>query len=345
VQCNPQVRAAVSRWICHTESEWDPDNNAKRYQDLKKTGGYFEPSKDPDSKKYDDFSKFLMKIQFMDKVPGLAGRKKFHYFHPLAFIRHFRKCGWLSAKELAQCIPRKTVDQTKNHTQQTVYPTSEIRWNVALKRAGNFIPHLNVALRKYGISTNGLRTAYFMGNAIQETIYLTHTAELDGVHSTYAPWYGRGVIQLTFEENYKHYGDFRGWSGTPSSYRNSIENDLSRACDSGGFYWISCARTASASHNINKEADETPHFSLITLQNVCADYSYTAHSCSVPHTSMEFRACAEFEKSARAVNTGDPNTTGVLKGLIPRMNVFMASVVTLTDILIDYRPAYTQKDW
>jgi hypothetical protein len=44
------------------------------------------------------------------------------------------------------------------------------------------------------------------------------------------------------------------------------------------------------------------------------------------------------------LNTGIPEPTGLLNGLVPRMNVFLASVAKLTDTLVDYSDAYSQKE-
>ena len=342
IQSAEGVREKLKGLVCQARSEWDPSNNDDRYKDLNDPDGFFGKQKDTNSDGYTKFIDFLSKFQFLDKTP-LAGQKLW-FFHPLAFIRHFRKCGWLSVTELTQCLPRKVIDQTKNGAHQTVYPTATLRWAVAHGRVDCFSQYINIALRKYGISQDGLRTAYFMGNSIQETIYLSRTSELGGTQAHYAPWYGRGVIQLTFEENYKRYGDFRKWNGPPSGYRDLLETDLSVACDSAGFYWVSCAKPVDSAHNINIEADKFPRFTAAMLFNVCSDYDYHSKSCRASLSRMNFRVSAEFEKSARAVNTGNPNSTGALNGLIPRTNIFLASAAKLTDILIDYMDAYSQKE-
>ncbi|WP_233869610.1 M23 family metallopeptidase [Paraburkholderia adhaesiva] len=350
VQRNDSVRAALGKFVCHTVSEWDPDNNKERYKDLNAADGYFGKRKDTDPDGYKRFVVFLRNLQFMDQIPStdqipsLSGGQTFWFFHPLAFIRHFRKCGWLTSVELARAIPRQVIEQTTDHSHQTVYPTSELKWSVALSRSQRFINPLNLAWRKYCISTNGLRLSYFLGNAIQESTYLSRTAEGNGAHTTYAPWYGRGVIQLTFEENYRRYGDFKGWNASPVSYRDSLETDLFRACDSAGFYWVSCSKPTGLEHNINAEGDEYPIFRQINLANICTDYSYHPHhSCQVGLSTMDFRSCHQFERAARAVNNGNPDSTHVMNGLVPRTNVFLSAMAVMSDQIIDYMDAYKQK--
>ncbi|WP_245001896.1 M23 family metallopeptidase [Cupriavidus pinatubonensis] len=344
VQGDERVRNRLKRFVCHAPSEWDKNGNDARYTRLNDPDGFFGKRKDFDPRGYEEFIDFLGKFQFLEQTP-LGGGRKYWFFHPLAFVRHFRKCGWLSARELAQCIPRRILDQTRSQAQQTVYPTGSVAWNSALNRAQRLLIPLNQAFRKYRISADGIRLSYFLGNAIQETTYLTKTAETGGPTLPYAPWYGRGIIQLTHEENYKRYGDYRGWFGTtPASYRDSLETDPARAADSAGFYWVCCAKPKGREHNIHVEADDHPIITQTTVSNVCSDYDYRTRVCKVSTTTMGFRACQQFERAARAVNTGSPNGSGVMYGLVPRTNVFLSSMAKLSDVLIDFEDAYAQKE-
>ncbi|WP_206335695.1 hypothetical protein, partial [Pseudomonas viridiflava] len=68
---------------------------------------------------------------------------------------------------------------------------------------------LNRMTRKYGINSP-LRLASFYGNAIQETQWLGLLSEGSGSTLWYAPWYGRGFLQLTNPENFTNYWRFRG---------------------------------------------------------------------------------------------------------------------------------------
>jgi predicted chitinase len=345
VQGHAAVRAKLKGFICHAKSEWDASNNEARYGGLKEPEGFFGKRKDVDPDGYTRFIDFVKQSQFMGQLQAPLGEgNKLWFFHPLAFIRHFRKCGWLSATELAQCVPRKVIDETKNNVHQKVFPTATIQWNKAFARAQRFAPYMNRTLRKYAICNDAMRLAYFFGNTIQETTYLTSTVEGGGPHTRYAPWYGRGVIQLTFEENYKRYGDYRGWTSPAATYRDSLETDLEKACDSAGFYWVTCAKPIGQTYNINRSADTFPNITQTTLTNVCNGYDYHSKTCSTGLSTMDFRASAEFERSARAVNTGNPNSTYAMNGLVPRTNVFLSTLAKITDVLIDYADAYAQKN-
>lgn len=75
-------------------------------------------------------------------------------------------------------------------------------------------------LRTYGIDTP-LRQACFFGNAIQETGWLRNLAEAGGNGLWYAPWFGRGFLQLTGPGNYCEYWRWRGRQ-VPSSLQRAM---------------------------------------------------------------------------------------------------------------------------
>lgn len=68
----------------------------------------------------------------------------------------------------------------------------------------------NNAVDKYfpGILTNRKRAACLIGQCAQETAGFRYMAEISGSSGPYAPWYGRGYVQLTHGYNYKAFGAF-----------------------------------------------------------------------------------------------------------------------------------------
>jgi predicted chitinase len=205
----------------------------------------------------------------------LPGGQKLWFFHPLAFIRHFRKCGWLSLDELTRLLPRR-YDLTHAGT--------TLNWQTARGRLnGGTITYTDLckAFRKYGITTPERQTA-FLSQSYIETGLLRTTIEdgqgnsANGNAQYYQAFYGRGLMQLTWPTLYADYGKFRGfasntsgryadpritagsthcWSGPPTvdshghlhSDRRQwyprydpdiVASDHSNACDSAGFFWI-----------------------------------------------------------------------------------------------------------
>jgi hypothetical protein len=320
------VQKLLKRAICKFPSEWDRGTISARYAFVKEMPPF---QKNPEN--WTRLEAHLKAISF-DGLPAsyLAAQWR---MHPKEFIGHFRKCGWLSPKELAQCIPRFAVEQTKASNGQTIYPQSQIGWQTAISRANIFSIHLSSTLRKYGLGQSKLRVAYFLANSIQETIYFSRKSELGGAGTRYAPWYGRGFLQLTWEENYRNYGDFKGWrSQTPDSFRDSLESNDALATDSAGYYWITCAKAGGRAINISREADAAPAITNTTITGVCKNYSYPSRSCIGATSTINYYPSIQAERVARAINTGNANSTGTVNGLIPRNNVLACALNVLVEI-------------
>lgn len=321
----PEVQKKLRRAICKFPSEWDKATTQARYGFVQELESFKQA---PEA--WPRLLKHLEAISF-DNLPQEFKDADWH-MHPREFVGAMRECGWLNAKELAQCIPRNAIEQTRNSAGSTTYPQSEIGWSVALSRATTYVIDLNVSFRKYGISSK-LRMAYFLANSIQETIYFSRKSELGGSGTRYAPWYGRGFLQLTWEGNYRNYGDFRGWGAQPAStFRDSLELNNSRAIDSAGYYWITCAKVRSSAVCISRYADQVPNLQHANLANVCTNYSYKSKSCAGRTVSIDYYSAPQSEQVARAINTGNANSTGVVNGLIPRNNVLANALNVLVEL-------------
>ncbi|WP_218188788.1 hypothetical protein, partial [Pseudomonas sp. AU11447] len=311
--------------ICKFPTEWAREDFEVRYGWLKRVadGG---PMPEGDFLKLE---KHHQALAFWEEA-GLEGIESKHWhFPPNKFIYIYRKCGWLNSQELAQCIPRFVVEQTASQG-QTIYPRSKIVWATALSRADRFKVVTNKIFRKYIISSSKLRMCYFLANSIQETTYLSRTSEGGGPTLSYAPWYGRGMMQLTWEGNYKLYTEFRTGHQTPI-FRSELESNLSHASESAGFYWVSAAKGPNLAICLSRFADNTPVLVRQTLQNICTNYDYTNKVCLVSPSSTEHYTCQQLEVVARGVNTGNPNSTGTVNGLIPRRVVFSNCLLVLTE--------------
>ncbi|TAL94233.1 MAG: hypothetical protein EPN73_17890 [Paraburkholderia sp.] len=95
----------------------------------------------------------------------------------------------------------------------------------------------------------------------------------------------------------------------------------------------SCAKEVQSALDINKEADAYSFFSDLILANVCGNYDYHSRSCMGSFSTSPFKNSSQFERVARAVNTGATNSTGTVNGLVPRANVFPTTIQTLTDTI------------
>ncbi|QJP70236.1 peptidase M23 [Burkholderia glumae] len=167
------VQALLHGFVCEAPSEWDSANLDPRYRNLLDEGEHFEGNQDA----YNKFLDFVKKLQFWDKT-GLPAGGKVWFFHPLAFIRHFRRCSWLALREQALLLPRKSMADAGGN----------ILWHESKRRfsegnnnaAGRFPPSMWLALNKmsikYGLSEN-LRKAHFLGQVFKETGAFRSTSE------------------------------------------------------------------------------------------------------------------------------------------------------------------------
>ncbi|AFT87936.1 lysozyme family protein [Paraburkholderia phenoliruptrix] len=258
VQNTDGVDEKLRGMVFKARSEWDPSNNEDRYKDLNDPYGFFGKQKDTNPDGYTKFTDFLSKFQFLDKTP-LAGQQLW-FFHPLAFIRHFRKCGWFAAEEIAQCVPRRVLSL---HGTQFVATTRP--WNDALAQGNAWKSELNLALRKYRISSTKERATHFLAQLMEESGWLKAVREYHGEDKSYSPYYGRGLIQLTHMPNYSKYGEFRKFPvdpSVPAKYSNIKWNpdvllaDTNTAfnrhncADSAALYWTCRKMTATGTNTI-----------------------------------------------------------------------------------------------
>lgn len=266
---DPSAREKMRRLIVQHSSEWDKRTQPARYQDLTQSGEVF----DRNPQNHQPFLDFYAKAAFWEEA-GLPD--KVWYFHPLEWIAHFRKCGWLSRDELTQLIPRKY---------GLPHPTTTASWAVAHGHvSGSPISHADIGktFRKYGFTTPA-RQIGFLCQSYIETGLLRFTKEVgEGAPNPrlpatqyYTVFYGRGLMQLTWPTLYADYGTFRQfpnhtgayadnritatsthyWSGGPTTDSHGhvhsdrrqwaprydpdiVATDTLNACDSAGFFWV-----------------------------------------------------------------------------------------------------------
>lgn len=237
------VRDWAQRMVCRYPSEWDKRNNA-RCGKLKEKDG-LGPGKDgPYVGNDDEFEKhmqFVEALQWWEDV-GLGDSNVWH-FHPLGFISHMRRCGWLDTGDMAQCFPRSLL-----YLKGTEFAEESTPWRIASATADRWHVPFNRAARRYGISRSKQRLLHVFAHVIPETGNMRFVREINGEHKKYSPYYGRGLIQLTHLETYQRYGRFRTLSDAacPQMYRElGWDPDARIARDNAGhFDALNCADSA-----------------------------------------------------------------------------------------------------
>lgn len=265
---HPEIRQWLRHLICKAPSEWDASHNESRYADLKKQGQPFY-GKDAD---YQIFLTFAKKFQFWGDIKdALSGNgingSTLWFFHPLQFIKQFRKANWLTLDEMTQLTPLKHM-----WTDDSSAPKLQvITWGKMRKRLteGNYDPgtgpnfsktcppdlysNLNWAFVKYGIS-DVQRKSHFWGQITQETGLLADVVE-DGNRDYFLAhgyehkngnksaddavnFRGRGLIQITGREKYTDYSTYRRTKDYTQLPNNELIGDHAfETCDTGGWYY------------------------------------------------------------------------------------------------------------
>lgn len=252
---NLEIRKKLRRLICKIPTEWEKATIDRRWSWLKEGPGDTALNEG-------DFARLSAHISalcFWDEAqPKLDTVNATHWhFHPTEFIKQFRKCGWLSENELVQTIPSSlqklvgTVFHTENIGATAIIQPRIRRWKLPLNRT----------LRKYNMD-QPLRRLYFFSNVWEETGYLRLMVEGNGAQASYAPWYGRGLIQLTHLENYKKFAKYRGFATNLSNgpyaqlgwNPDQLISQNDDNCIDTAVYWINPTAT-SIGRNILREAD------------------------------------------------------------------------------------------
>jgi len=259
-------REKLRRLVCRFPTEWDGGDNEKRFGRLKDAGQVFHEN--PPA--YQSFLDHLKPLQFWSET-GLP--TSVWHFHPMEFVRHFKRCGWFSTDELIQFVPSSFNDEQKK-VQKVPYAAVESR----LTSGGTPQPpaamglNLDKMMRKYGVAT-ALRQAHFWGQILQETGQLLLVIE--GGADSYFKKYdgrtdlgntepddgkrfkGRGVIQLTGRTNYEGYGDYRNQTFNTDDTTTLLASDAFNACDASGYYWVKKQRYQSVTDPKTKKSQLT----------------------------------------------------------------------------------------
>jgi hydroxyethylthiazole kinase len=232
-----EIQNRIKRLICKFPSEWCKNDFDTRYGWLLKVA---ENGPMP-QETYEKLKKHQQALGFWEAANFNGIESKHWHFPPKEFISAFRKCGWMKAEEMTQCMPRKLL-----HLDHAVFNVAPVSWAYAFKTIKEWSVPFNLATRRYGIAGNKFRVLHLLSHVIPETAYFRLVVEGGGEDQNYKPYYGRGLIQLTWLANYKIYGDFRKFT-TP----NTPQKFHALGWDPD----VLIARNASGDHNYKNCAD------------------------------------------------------------------------------------------
>ena len=137
------------------------------------------------------------------------------------------------------------------HLKDTKFQPTVVGWTVAMDRSRMWSLAFNRVARKY-LSASRVRISHLISQIVPETGYLSLVKEIGGEGASYAPYFGRGLIQLTHLENYSKYGSFRafaqvtdvgqfsslGWNPDQLIAQDNGHYNPENCADSAGYYII-----------------------------------------------------------------------------------------------------------
>ncbi|RQQ21930.1 hypothetical protein DF163_30945 [Burkholderia stagnalis] len=349
------AREKLRGLVCKARSEWDPSDNDERYQGLNDPDGFFGKQKDTNPDGYDKFIGFLSKFQFLDSTP-LAGQKLW-FFHPLMFIRHFRKCAWLSKREMLQLIPEFVIRKPGSHNSITQGVWERPKLEFASSLLDRFGSDLNNSMRKFKIDTPS-RQACFIANATQETgwfRYLTEGNRSDNATDLHNGWFGRGFLQLTNPDgnmgdgNNNYYKYFKFLGRHPSlppgrqelQWRNEVGKDVYHASHSACAYWVwSDKSTPTASRPSRPQVDSANKYADVMGVNE-RRIIRTNSGIKVWYYNQSFTNCAAAVNYPGATGRNPPN----MNGLVDRSTSLTNALMVLADIAIFKGPNHEDLMW
>lgn len=296
---DPAVRALLAKKVVKFQTEWEAEAFDRSY-------GWLTTEKVLNDKDFARFKAYATALAFWKEAALGVGSTPWH-FHGRSFIEQFRKCGWLTAAELAQCI-RPTHQRLDN--KGVLVKETVAGWNTAVTRGKAWAGPLNMAARTYRIASSAQRILHFLSQALEESTYLSQMIETDGDKKSYAPYYGRGLIQLSLPENYGAYGKYRafpqtiqspdkfyeiGWDPDVLIAKNNSRFDAPSCADSSAFFW--------STHNLLAASDAGISIADVTAISKTVNGGVTGlemrigNAVFMKYVLMDFLPAASTEKA------------------------------------------------
>ncbi|MBT9166291.1 MAG: hypothetical protein DDT25_00974 [Chloroflexi bacterium] len=212
------VAPKLARAICKFPTEWNAASFEQRL-DWIKTSTVENPNPVDET----NFERLRAHVAALAFWPGGMGLPESHWhWNPKEFIGWFRRCGWLSEREMTQCIPRLS-------------SAGNIPLATATTRVQTWKVSINKMARKFSLSIPA-RYTHLFAQVWAETGYLRLTREAGADGARYAPYIGRGLIQITWLDKYYAY---RKYCLIPATFNiELIAKDQHHAGNSSGFYWV-----------------------------------------------------------------------------------------------------------
>lgn len=335
----------LKRLICKFPSEWGKSDFDTRYGWLKKVA----PGGPLPEESYNRLRSHHQELAFWE-VAALEGIEAKHWhFPPKKFILTFRKCGWLSANELAQLVPKYVIRKPGSHNSNTQGFWEQPNIGVSRNFIRNHCIEINKSLQKFLITTP-IRQSCFFGNSVQETGWFRFMEESNGATpDLHSGWYGRGLLQLTNpngamaggNNNYYKYFKFLGRSpiipagAQEIQWRNAVGTNSFHCCHSAGAYWVWPNKSTPTPSNPSRpQVDSANRYADIASTNEHRVINTNA-GLKAWYYNQSFVNCCTAVNYPAVTGTTSPNMNGLVDRSVAYVNALM--------ILLD-RPEFLNPD-
>lgn len=244
---NLNIKEITNKYVVKHSSEWDKTQNMVDV--LQNIVDNIDNSEFENKDKYIEMLKKekirIENLSFFSECKSISDFPQsdmVYVINPIGLVNEFLGGCVLTAEKLHTVDPKTTMENCEK-----------------------YIEGFNLAFEKFEIDTC-LKKAHFLAQAFHESGHLSRTKEMDNSAGTYLksknyyPYVGRGLIQLTTDDNYEAYGLAIGEDFLNATNMIKLEN-APHAAQSAGWFW----KNGVLSSNLNLKADKND-FLIITAR-------------------------------------------------------------------------------
>lgn len=224
----------LHKLIVKHPSEWYEKSSASSYLWLDKLMAKIGL---PDFEQLIDHEKQRIdKLEWMQSATKLRMDKEIWHLYPFSItpsVNSMCSCERdISVQEVMDIVDKlRQVDKIPS---KELFNDSRCTLDISDRTYERLTAEMNAIFRKYDMSTC-IRRIHFIAQAFHETDRFRTTTEYNAERKDYAPYVGRGMLQLTHRSNYKFYDAYSN-KGILSDI-DMVSNSLAISFDSAGWFW------------------------------------------------------------------------------------------------------------
>lgn len=179
----------------------------------------------------------------------------------------------------------------KRDSGYTIFGADNCNLNKEDKSIEKLRLEINSLFKKYDINSC-IRKIHFLAQIYHETDRLRTTLEY-ATNKAYEPYFGRGLMQLTHDSNYKVY-EYYSSTKCFTNYK-IIEENLHYACDSAGWFWKQ-GKVLSASERWKGSSDSPDYVKVHKPNYPKKIYSYKDGDKTIKYGAVDLGIIADDDK-------------------------------------------------